>query len=362
MRTWLLMIGVLLCVAATAQGQHVTVDFQQTPLREALAELKRQSGANIGSQLSTEAANRSVDLRMEDAPLRAVLRALCRQLGCHFVQSSRISFSLREGPDRADACPTARAGPYTIRIRSVKITDALNLSFVLGDENPLTFHDQMSLALTIEADDIVDCEAVIGVDRTVVAAAGNAGQTVASRETGLPANTYDMNGSWYAADGLVDDAVTLDVPPPEAASLRVLEGDIVVHDWVREQSFEFPLEGPHQPRSAAGHTFVITNVQPEHEDGYYVVETEWRLPWTPRSYPRNEVYLVAADGTRRQVRAGSGTLPREGDDMLFIRTHRFTPREGFVPEKLVFEFLAKSRETHRVHFRLENIPLPPREG
>jgi hypothetical protein len=352
--------AVLLSACASAYAQTVSVDFAQVPLRQALAELQRRTGASIESPPDS-AASRPVTLRADNAPLRGVLRAVCAQAGAHCEQADRRNFRILEGPDPGERCPTVQAGPYTIRIRSVTITDALDLTYERSDQAPLAFQDQMTIALTIEADADLDTEAVIGMDRGV-AARDDVGRIVAARATGLPEGYYDPQGSGYARDGVVSEVLTLDVPGPGATRLTVLEGDLVVHDAVRDVTFEFPLAGPGLPQSAEGHTFAIQGVRPNADDGYYHVDTQWRLPWSPRGEPWSDAYLVAPDGRRLTFSGASGRLGRQEQDFVIERSYRVRLPADFVPEKLVFECTAKSRETHRVRFRFQDISLPPREG
>ncbi len=350
---------VVLLTCVSAQAQRVTVDFADVPLRDALAQLERLTGAQIGPAAG-DAAAQPVTLRTEDTPLRAVLRAICGQADCYVEQTDPERYQVRTGADPAEACPTAQAGPYRVRIRSITITDALDLKFELGDENPLTFQDRMTVELTVEADLYTDAEAVIGIDQGV-RAADDAGRVVAPRATGLRDRYYDPNGHAYARDGVVLDTITLDVPHLEAVGLRLLEGEIVVHDSVEQVAFEFPLRGPLGSQTRPGHTFALTDVEPRDEDGYYCVSSEWRLPRCPRVEPWHEGYLVAADGTRLHSSRSSGTRGSRPDGSFFTDTRKYTLPGGFVPETFLFLFVAKSPETHTVHFRFDDIPLPARE-
>ncbi|MFQ6132672.1 MAG: hypothetical protein ACE5R4_11590 [Armatimonadota bacterium] len=358
-----LWLGTLaLCLPLGAWAQRVTVDFDQVPLEQALDEIKGQTGWQIWHSLRGQNDQPAISLQMEDAPLRVVLRAIGQQAGCHFQQAGRRNFHLRWGPDPAEECPSTQVGPYTVRVRSIRITDARILAFDGRNEQPLTFQNDMAIELSVEADENTDLEAVAAVHPGLTAV-DNIGQTVQPRVKELP-QWHSPNTSWQH-QGHIRASVTMDEPSPEAVSLRTLEGDIVVYTDVEPVRFEFPLEGPRQPQTSAGHTVTLTSVELTAGNAYEI-KAKWELPprgpeqrpgpWRTPSY---EAYLVAADGTRISAFGGGGMGgSTTGNRMVYDCTWRLQPRGNQVPAKFALTIVVKSEQTQSLHYKLEDVPLP----
>ncbi|MFQ6132671.1 MAG: hypothetical protein ACE5R4_11585, partial [Armatimonadota bacterium] len=360
MRTRVLMIGVLLSMAATAQGQRVTVDFVGAPIQEALEELEQQAGVHIEGVLWPEEDQPSVDLQMEEAPLRAVLRAICRQANCHFWQSGRHVFYLQEGPNPAEQCPTTQVGPYTIRVGFVRLADTMTLAFARRRGNPLSVVKQMTIGLSVEADEDIELEAVAGVHPGATAVE-NTGKTVEPTVKELPSREVPMP---WRRPGSMPVLIRLALPSPEAIRLRALEGDILVHRDVQPLRFEFPLEGPRQPQTVAGHTVTITSIERRGERDYEV-KAKWQLPrlkpgepMEAEPFPSYSGYLVTARGEA----AGSGSSEVGGigptTNREFGCSWQMRAFPEVVPEKFVLEIVLKSAETETLHYKFEDIPLP----
>ena len=361
MPRWLLLSLLLLCLPLAAWAQYVTVDFAAMPIDQAFAELERQTGAHISHFFRGQQQPPVVDLQMKDAPLRAVLRGLCQQANCNFRQYGHNYISVQPGADPTEACPTTKAGPYTIRLRNIRITDALTLSFEAGADAPLTAQNDMAITLSLEADDDLDLDAVAALHPGVTAVE-NTGKTIAPKSKDLP-QSYG-GGVSPAYQGFIQHTVALDKPSPEAASLRTLEGDILVYKDVQPVRFEFPLRGEHQPQTAAGHTVTITSITPVGEGGYEV-KLEWRLPpRTPEQMdrpwrsPSADAYLVTAQGARIGSGGTSMNGRTQGNQMIYNCTWQFNPSADLVPDKFVLAFTVKGEETETLHYKFADIPLP----
>jgi len=355
---------VLLFLACTAAwAQHVTVDFKQVPLKQALAALERQTGAIIQpGSWAPDAEQLRLDLQMQDAPLRAALRALCRQIGWHFDGSGFRQFNVQPGPDPADTCPAVQVGPYTVRLRSIQVVHATGLTLERTTDGPLALVHETGIGLTVEADEDRDLVAVINPYQGVTAV-DNTGTRLGPKRSGLPLSP-DPRRSW-AAESPLPCRLTLDPPSPRATSLRTLEGDILVHQDVQQLHFEFPLAEDRQPQSAAGHTVSLTGVEPIGKRGLIV-----QAQWQPPARPRNETdrpwlmlpywgYLAAGGGERVYAYSLPHAESAEGADPTpYLVTWYFQPAEGVRPRAFVFECPLLSDETDTLHYKFENIPLP----
>lgn len=356
-------VVVLGCGAACAQ--RITVDFAGIPIDDALAEVERQSGYRIIHYFRGLDTPPVVDLKMEDAPLRAVLRAICQQVDCYLYRSSKGYIYVREGLEPAAGCPAVPVGPYTVRLRSVRITDTMTLSFEHGAEAPLSFLDSMSLTITVEADEDADVAAIAALDPQVKVV-DSAGNTVAPRyQKPLRSTSQGLLRTYW---GRVQAYIATDAPSPAALSLRTVEGDIIVHTDVQQLRFEFPLEGEGaQAQGEAGHTVTVTDVGLGGQRDLEVV-AEWRFA-APASEDRSEYwrrplhagYVVSAQGLPLAPLDSDISARRENDQLVYTCTFQFRPRGEVVPEKFVFELLIPSDETETLHYKFEDIPLPRRE-
>ncbi|MFQ6132673.1 MAG: hypothetical protein ACE5R4_11595 [Armatimonadota bacterium] len=352
----------LLLACGAALAQHLTVDFAGMPIEEALGEIERQSGIRIIHTFRNVEDQPVVDVQMQDAPLRAVLRAICRQIDCYAYRTTSGYIYVREGPDPAADCPAVQVGPYTVRLRYVRITDSTTLSFERQEEGPLTTQDSMTLSFTIEADEDRDVAAVAAIDPALQVVDSTGNEVAPRYDKPVRLSSSSLARSYW---GRVSTYTTMDRPSPEAVSLRTVEGDILVYTDVQPVRFEFPLDDEGlQAQSKSGHTVTLTEVE-EPSDRTTDVTVEWQLPTlTPEERgeywrrPTCEAYVTAAEGARIAARTSNIRSLRTGEQLAYEYTWSFRPPAGTAPERFLLEIFVPSAETKTLHYKFEDIPLP----
>ncbi len=353
--------AVLVGLPALAQAQHVTVEFVQAPVGEVLAELQRQTGARVYDPFQDGPDEPLVDVQVQDAPLRAVLQAVGEQTGC-YCRGGRGYFELKLLPDPMEMCPSAKAGPYIVRVRSVHVAHSWTLGFEGNGGGPVVAAHEMSVELQVEADEERDIEALAAF-HPAVQAITNAGETVAPKERELPRHLI-LDRS-YVHQGYVRHGVKLNAPPPEAASLQTLEGDLVVRRNPRVLRLTFPLADGPGAQDLEGHTFTVTGIEATGGGGCEI-SGEWELapdPGTgvglPGRLPFYNAYLVAADGARALSSRRDTRVGRREDGQSILRCDwQFDAAPTLLPEDFVFEWAVTDVETELVHYRIEDVVLP----
>ena len=359
----MLLLAVLAARAPVAAWpQQVTADFDQAPIGQVLAELERQTGLRISHPFRAGEDEPLVDLHVEGASIRGVLRALCQQAGCWFRTSSQ-AVEVRLGADPLEAAPTVQAGPYIVRLRSLRIAHSWAADFERPQENQLVTGHEMSLELQVESDEDRYLEALVAFHPAVRAVA-DTGEAVQPRVIELPPRpTLDRS---YVHEGLIRERIRLDAPGAQAVSLTSIEGDLVVRKDPRVVRLEFPLAAGLGAQSAEGHTFALTDTQPLGANGY-TVKGQWDLapdPGTgvglPGRLPFYTASLLTAEGqrviaVRQSVRVGR---PPGAERSRLFCEWQFEPVGEAAPERFVFEWVVTAVETELVHYRFDDVLLP----
>lgn len=352
---------VALLWGAPSQAQRVTAHLRQTPAWIVIEDLRKQTGAPIfhnfrgGMEPSPD-----IDLAVEDVPLRVALRQIADQLGC-YVQRRYDWYWVREGPDPWEPCPMVTLGPYRLRLHQMSVGEDASLH-VTG-RNAVRVHGnprRLRIGFSIEADEDLDMARVLGIAADARAIDNTAQQLVPASDQPFQARApWSHDSDWREA---VRCSVAFMPPELHATSLRVVEGDLLVHTQAQAIQFELSLEADDQPHSIEGYRLRLVEFAAAPEGGYTVKAElsapELDLPTNPLELWRR-AWLVSQRGRRiwpssaPRERFGTGQPP---DSLELSWQFRRSTME--TPNSLLVRLITTSGPTERLHFRFEDLLLP----
>jgi hypothetical protein len=358
-------VGLLACSAVAAQ--NVTLKVDDAPLVQVVADLARQTGADIDVGMAEALPQPPrVSFDVKDMPLRAVLRLIGEQTGGHFESWEEGSYYYVDEPDPLAEAPMVRAGPYYVRIGSIRIEDARELRFRTDFPEPLEVTHYMLVQLSVDADDDLDLARFSHVDPKVTGV-DNTGQRISTAEPQPEAvgeaedvglEGFDLEGWWSM--GEMEPTLSLSQPAPTAVSLATLEGKLVAYRQARRITLRVPLPPPTTPIAKETVSLVVTGAVPS-DEGYEVQGTLTPVGdgWGPTD-PDVRTRLELADGTlvrgyetESGVEWGENDRPTRGD-----YTWQFENLPAARPVALICEVISVSPDTETIPFRFDNIPLP----
>jgi hypothetical protein len=348
---------------------RVTIKAEQALLSTVLAEIEKQTGVRIYHPFANRPDEPLVSVEAQNAPLRAVVREIATQVGCYVAGTGRTAYILREGHNPRELAPSTTAGPYTLRIRSIQISDLLNLDFMTTAEQPMRIEQSMSISLEIEADDDLDLARVFAVHPNV-RAVDDRGRTIIPKQTELPewhSPPYTPSyGEWMGAH------LQLARAERDATTIASLEGELLAYPEARVGRLVLALDDPQATATDAGYTLSLIEAGVE-EGGNYRVKVKFaaaapagddRPPVRrPNLPPQGDERLEAADGTPirlrgSRIRAVSSIRTGEAPEETREYEWQFDMAPGQTPARFVYEFIARSGEPQPLTYRFESVPLP----
>jgi hypothetical protein len=351
--TGLCVLAVLM-VAGTVAAQQVTIEAKDVALADVVELLKQQTGVQIVGERQAPPETPPLTLQFERAPLKKVIRELCKQAGMHFTRFGS-GYHLLPGVERDDR-PLCVAGDYEVRVEQIIHDRQRVLTFKNADE-PMRFENTLRVNLTAEAWDDEATARLYAFDPAVRAVTdGGAVLEPRQKETlqqGQPAYEHLLRGY-----------LPLEPPPPEAVTLATLEGDIVLFADLDRGEFEFALD---QEVGQTKETERIAVTLQSYDAKAGVVTCELSVPpgpkWEPGEphwsvRPMTQAALVTAKGDRQ---APHGTSYRgEGgqERYTFYQTFAFSVPPEFEPVKLAYQVTVPRNPAERLHYKFENLPLP----
>ncbi len=351
-------LGLAVCAA---QAQPVTLKVDDAGLWEVAAALSKQTGAAIDLPFAAGAPDEPhVTLDVKDLALRAVLRLIGEQTGGHFESWERGDYYYTQEPDPLAEAPTAKTGPYLVRIGSVRIEDARELRFRTDFDEPLEITHHMLVRFSLDADDELDLARLVGLAEEV-RAVDNTGRRITVVE---PAETewegFESPGGWWGTE----PELRLTQPAAEAAGLASLEGALVAYRQARWVKLRVPLPPPATPTVTEVCSLLVTHASMA-DEGYTVRGTLTPVGdgWGPVD-PDMDARLEFANGgvargyeTEASVEWGNGATPGRGQ-----YTWLFQDLPAGQPVAFVCDLVAVTPDTEVVPFRFQNIPLPTWEA
>ncbi len=347
-----------------ALGGRVTIEAEGAPLSQVLGQLEEQTGARIYNPLRNVPQEPEVTVEARGAPLRAVLREIALQCGCYVQTLGRTRYALRKGEDPRELAPTARAGPYALRLRSIRANDSMTLDFMATDDQPLRLDRGTTLNTEIEADDDLDLARIYGL-HPAVRAVDDRGHEVPAKRTELPEPYeppyYSSHEPWTSL------RVELVLPDREAKALASVEGDLLVYREARYAQLVLSLDDPQATATDAGHTLRLIQARAGPEQRYTVRanltappdEAPGAQPRRSLRPPQAEVFVQTAEGAlvsphSTSTRGG----PHTPEQMTWQYEWGFGVEADQTPERLVYAFVVTGRELEALHYRLEDVGLP----
>ncbi len=361
-----MLLGPTMACLSDARVPHayVTFDVQDRPVSEVLSGLAEQTGVRIHSPFGGGVEAPLVTVRADRVPFRGVLREVAAQCGCHVECRLLHQYALRKGPDPREASPTARAGPYTLRVRSVRVSDSMALDFMAAGEAPLRLDRGVTLNIEVEADDDLDLARIYAL-HPAVRAVDDRGRAIAPARMQLPED-HRPPGIGPGAVPWVSLPVGVALPVPPAASLRSVEGELLVYAHARYAEFVLPLD--RLGATATDGDCTLGLMEARRTDAGYTVKAKLTTPavaarrdqagGTPRT-GLGWARLEAADGQvlKTQWTSWRGGI-REGQRVAYHYELGFRLPAFETPARLVLVLMVIGGEPESLRYSFANIPLP----
>ena len=350
-------VVLVLAVGGGCSAQKVSISVADMPLPDVVQLLRDMTGVQFVGEAAAKALPGkapTVTLDLQDAPLKTVVKEMCRQAGWHFARFGQ-GYHLMPGPAEDYARPRCAVGVYEVSLDSVSVQRTLTLNFAAPEAKTSLDH-RTNLQLTCESDDDELMAAVWAFDTNVIAVT----------DTGVTLEPLQKEAWGHGSphEPLVRGWVPLQPPPPDAKRLARLEGDLILYATVRRAEFEFTAQDVGTSKEAEGLTVALTAFDPRTGQ----VQCELSLPKDTEeavrrtrgmtSSPTVDVALLDAEGKAASSSGGSSSGGAEGEVMRYKQQYSFRVGEGFVPAKIRYRVVAASDPGERLTYLLEDIPLP----
>jgi hypothetical protein len=295
-----------------------------------------------------------VTLKFEKAPLKQVVRELCRQAGWHVLGRFGKGFHLFPGAEKDDR-PRCMVEGYEIGLNSVSISDVRSLDLKDRGQPVQVQHD---LQLQVSVEGVLDeaMGAMYGL-HPAVRAVTDTGLILAPRQTEL------MSGGYWGSQPVVQTMIALEPPTDNSTKLVSLEGDLVLYADVEHAEFEFGLDEKGTTKKTDQATVTFKGYAPEDCS----VSFELAIPANPppaagQPYwslnPQYEVSLLGADGAGRAPNSANSGGSGDGKTLRYQQRFGFDQAQGFQPTKVSYKVTVPRNPTKRVRYKFENVPLP----
>jgi hypothetical protein len=349
---------------------RVTAEFDNLNLVEAAKKLSEALGTQVtvsergedpkpGAGQDSEPRldyERRVRLTWKDVPVGEALREFCRKYGCLLA---RDGGSLRVYAGWMPGGPVQKAGSFAIEINRITFSDYRSS----GDEPAdLTLRRALGLQFCIrgapeEMPYIQGLENVRVLDqngRDVLDSGGAGGGF------GLPNRTLP---NIFPDERL--QSLSFEWPYPTPQRLRLVEGDLVLHQTVKRSTVEVAIPEGGKTRAAVPlGEGQLQFAQATFQDGNFHTlvqvlqppNVDLQVAGTPA-----RLTLMLEDGTQAFA---TGSMTSWGVDNGWINGYVTINARDLKsrPVKVLWDMLWKSEATRRVHFRFDNYPTQISKG
>ena len=356
----------LMLLATVAVAQEVTMDVEDVPLSQAMKLLSDLSGVSVaGSRKALEEEQPRVTLKFGSTPLKEVIQELCEQAGWHVRRGGVSQYYLCPGV-RRDDCPRYRIGDCEVILTSVRAHRSKPLD--LRSRAPRReAHERLDFDLVVEGrtDDAMVPVYRFGQEATAITDTG----AVLTLKAGS-GNREPPRGAHEPLDGRC--RLLHGLPPSDARSLALLEGELLFYADVERAEAEFTADEVGVTKQSGRMKITYAGVEQESEERPAWAVFELLLPdgpmtrdrsgvtwwWTPSIQPHARVVAERADGSRKR----SWGLARWTEPRERLARFRYTFPAGRSEDpptvKMTYTAIVARNPTKRAPFKFENIPLP----
>jgi hypothetical protein len=336
----------MLALVSPTAPQTVTIDLRDAPIADAIKALRELSGVDFTGEMGGNPQTPLITLAFEGAPLKTVVREMCRQAGWHFQRFGR-GYSLWSGV-QDDTRPDAQVDGLGIFVESLSLENSV---YFLTDDPQSHEQNRLHVRLRAEAEDDELLEPVLGFDYAITVTL-DTGDVLKGPEHGL------HRPPWFRPE--IDADIPVPPPPPEARTIASIEGDLVLYADITRLEAEFALDdvGAGKDEGLMSVTFLDYSPQGFRPKLQFVAPENGRP-----IQPQFDAVLIGENGVEAHSDGvgGSGGL----QDGVWTYTQeagfaRVPP--GFEPVAIRYAATISRDPSKRVHYKFEDIPLPIPEG
>ncbi len=356
-------IGILLAWVSPVVAQHVTLEAKDTPLKDVLVELRRQTRCEfemVGA-LKHDEQPRPVTVSFADTPFKRGLEEICRQAGCWFHRVAEDRFWIVEGTPPPETVPSAEVDGYVIRVSSVQLSSRIEFfsspsTWSSSPSPPSPPH--LTIGLVFDAPDDAAGARVYGFSALEVQ--DDAGRPMAP--AGAPDATGGRRSHVMPLHPLMPDPSTYETsvagacPAAEAKTVAV-SGELVLFEQCERVEISIPWGETEKMHESNG---IEVTVQSFGDTGDELTVT------ASAKVPPPELGLQRAPGIQRVkpdawvewengfANIGAFRASAEAQTLTFKRP---ADVQG-PPQRLVYAVFLKANPDLKLPFEIKGIPLP----
>lgn len=350
-------IGVLLAWVHPVAAQHVTLEAKDTPLKDVLAELRRQTRCEfeIIGALKQDDQPRPVTASLADVPFKRALEEVCRQAGCWFYRTSEEHFWIGEGGPPPETVPSAGADGCIVRVRSVQLSSRLEFySSHSTDAAPAPASPpHLMIELILDAPDDWIGARLYGLSGLQVE--DDAGRAMGRPGGSQPGDLMLLHPTM--SDPSTCDALVAAACPAADAGTISLSGELVLFEECERVEVSTPWGETEKTHESKG---VEVTVQSFEEAGDQLTVT------ANVKVPPPELGLARAPGIQRVrpdawlewendfANVGGFRASAEAQTLTFRRPANV---QG-PPQRLVYAAFVRANPSVKLPFSIKGIPLP----
>ena len=343
----------VLVLATSVTAQEVTIDVADVTVPEAVKLLRDMTGAQIVGEGHAKDDTPRVTLKFKQAPLKKVIKELCRQAGWHYFQHRRDMFHLMVGERREP--PIVHVEGYEISVPQVTLRRSRSLDFT-QPEGGAQRQDQLSLSLAAEGETDGANDALYAF-HPAVRAVTDTGEI-------LPPTQVELVGSGGMTHrGFLEAHISVELPTAEAGALKSLEGELMLYAQIDRAEFEFTLDEAGDTKTEGDIAVTFNTYNPQ----LALTKFELVIPAPPEPQPgerqvslqpRCTGALVSADGAQRPPYGTSSSGDWGNQERRFTHTFQYADLQDFEPVKVQYSVTIPRDPSKVLKYRFENIPLP----
>lgn len=327
-----------LALASPAHAQSIHLNLKDAPLKEALSQVRAQSGYEFAVHGRLDSDDVRATLALEYAPLPEALKRIAALYHCRIRPLDPAT--LRVDPTGEEVAAGLVVGPYRLRLESPEPA---------GDAAVI-------LPLTVTADDVRTLAGLIGLVRLHVVDRLSR-NLLADPRPGSPLSNVSMSGlgEWRAG-------IQLALPAGPMPRARLLQGALRAYARVLPVRLELPLAGDTPARAVDGAAQAVL-------DGFYGLGDTWTAEVRVSTPPDHSLagQLVVGDLSPHLVdrrgrvyRPVGGEETREETEGRVVRSQHWRfERVVSSPVRLVFDLFDRSGELQDTPLVLRDVVLPP---
>ncbi|MFQ5809434.1 MAG: hypothetical protein ACE5JM_07435 [Armatimonadota bacterium] len=359
-------LAILHSLPATAQ--NVTLDLEGVPLSQAIERLSLRGGVEVRmDDVPHELLDRPVTYRSQDVPTRRALREICQELGLRMeayrAAGQGVLFKLIPLRPGELQPPAVQAGPYIVRLLSIRRRESASLSLGRPTEPP-TLRRSLTLSFEVEVDTHADAKALLAV-HPAADVTDNTGKALEPSSRELSSGT--PRGGGYMWPRPMTPALAFGLPATDAVSLREIAGELVIAGKVTPVRLEFQATQTGARLEKEGYAVTLESVKlvpPRICHVELTIVQPPRPPDVPEPRWREQLAgtctVVLDDGSERYARQGGGlvTPGAAGADKWELSFRAYDIPAGAAPVKVAYSLTLRSHERKRIPFSFQDIPLP----